>query len=196
MRDRRRRRRQQARLARDRVRSASRIEPGSGRTAIKRETNSLGAGSDSDEQAGSAKVEGCPRWTFGRQDEPGNCDRRANVDDQLNAPNVVLIGSILGRGRSRLRGRFGRLAWTALTRGYGAKRPAAPEGCVCAVGTIRAATRPSPAHSSTLNRQARGSNCSAALSSSRLTHHRPPTASPRSPRGRSQEAGGDDEDRS
>jgi hypothetical protein len=92
-----------------------RWSPG-GRTAIERGTSDLGAGSDSDEQSGRAKVESGPRWPVGRQVEPDEGDRGADFEDQFNGPNAVLVSSVTASGRFWLRGGIGPIIGAASAR--------------------------------------------------------------------------------
>ncbi len=82
-----------------------------------RETKGLGAGSDLDEKAGGAEVEGRFRRALGRQDDPGAPDGGAGLVGQNNRLRASLIGPLLGRARFGLRGRLVRLTRTAFTRG-------------------------------------------------------------------------------
>lgn len=79
------------------------------------ETRGLGAGSDLDEEAGDAEVEGSLPRALGWQDDPGEHDGRADLAGQINRLGAILIAPPLGRGRFGLRGRLVGLAWTAFT---------------------------------------------------------------------------------
>ena len=72
-------------LARDGRRISVPDGPGRGRTTIERETEGLGAGSDSDEQAGGAEVERASSAGSRSAGRAGRTvDRGADLEDQIH----------------------------------------------------------------------------------------------------------------